>query len=209
MKIVVIDYGSGNLKSVVNTLNLIKESGDEIIVSNNKDDLKIASHIILPGVGNFKDCILSLKKYEGYIEELRNQVLKIQKPFLGICVGMQVLSSVGFEDGENNGLGFIDGKVIKITKKDGFKIPQMGWNSLKINYNHPILKDVESGADVYFANSYHFKCQNQNNILATVDYSEEINAILLKKNIVGIQFHPEKSGEVGLKILKNFLDWRF
>lgn len=208
MKIVVIDYGSGNLKSVVNALETIAP-GDEIKISNTPSDLKHASHIILPGVGAFKDCITGLKSHQGLIEELRNQLLKEKKPFLGICVGMQALATTGLENGEHSGLGLIDGKVIKLEPQENLKIPQMGWNELQIKESHPILKEINEGDHIYFANSYHFICQNQGNIIASVNYGDQINAIIAKNNIIGIQFHPEKSGEVGLRILRNFLDWRF
>jgi glutamine amidotransferase len=207
MKIVVIDYGAGNLFSMVNALE-IASNGHEIIVSNKKEDLKKANYIILPGVAAFGDCMNGLKACEGLLEELRAQIMNEKKPFLGICVGMQVLASIGFEDGENKGLGFIDGKVVKI-ESEGLKVPQMGWNNLEIRQNHPILKEVQENSHVYFANSYQFIAQNQGNIVAQVEYGGKINAILAKNNIVGIQFHPEKSGEVGLKILSNFLSWRY
>ncbi len=211
MKIVIIDYGSGNLQSVVNALESLK-TGHEIVISARKEDLKKATHIILPGVGAFGDCMAGLKVQEGFAEEMRYQAVVEQKPFLGICVGMQVLASMGYENGEHKGLGFIDGKVVKIEAKDDLKVPHMGWNELIINEahsKHQLLKGIQNGDHVYFANSYHFLCQNSGNIVAQTDYGFKMSAILAKRNIVGIQFHPEKSGEVGLKILKNFLDWRY
>ncbi len=210
MKVVIIDYGSGNLKSVFNAFESIN-LGIEIIISNKVQDLKSASHIVLPGVGAFADCMKGLKSTPCLIEELRNQVLREKKPFLGICVGMQVLASSGNENGESQGLGFIDGRVQKIiSENNDLKIPHMGWNELILSkINHPLLKDIKSGDHVYFANSYHFLCQNEGNIIAQVEYGGKINAMIAKNNIVGIQFHPEKSGEVGLKILKNFLEWRY
>ncbi len=211
MKIVIIDYGAGNLQSVVNALESLN-LGHEILVSNRKEDLKKATHIILPGVGAFGDCMAGLKLQEGFAEEMRYQAVVEQKPFLGICVGMQVLASIGYENGEHKGLGFIDGKVVKIEPKTDLKVPHMGFNELIINAEHAkhqLLKGIKNGDHVYFANSYHFLCQNRGNILAQVDYGFKMNALLAKRNIVGIQFHPEKSGEVGLRILKNFLDWRY
>jgi len=122
---------------------------------------------------------------------------------------MQVLASIGYENGEYQGLGFINGKVEKITAQEGLKIPHMGWNEIMLKPNkHPALKDVKNGEHFYFANSYHFICQNENNVLAQVEYGSKLNAIVAKENILGIQFHPEKSGEAGLLILKNFLNWR-
>lgn len=211
MKTVIIDYGSGNLQSVLNALESLN-TGHKIIISKNPEDLKTATHLILPGVGAFADCMHGLKAVEGMSEALHKQVMTEKKPLLGICVGMQVLASKGLENGETAGLGFIDGKVIKIEGSESLKVPHMGWNELMIRAeqaNHPILKGIKNGDHVYFANSYHFLCQNEGNVLAQVEYGSKINAVIAKKNIIGIQFHPEKSGEVGLHILKNFLNWRF
>ncbi len=220
MKILVINYNSGNLKSVVNALEYVNERDNlqcEIFVSNDANDLKKADKIILPGVGSFSDCVAGIYKNQDFVEELKNQILSEKKKFFGICVGMQVLAEIGFENQETKGLGFIEGEVRKIDFSDAknlnsdekmsLKIPQMGWNNLKILQNHPILKEIEEKADVYFANSFHFLCKNSENIVAQVDYGIEINAIIAKENVVGVQFHPEKSGEIGLKILKNFLKW--
>ena len=179
------------------------------IISNKVIDLKSANYFILPGVGAFGDCMEGLKSVDGFLSELRNQILKYKKPFLGICVGMQVLASSGLENGEHQGLGFINGKVEKIIGDENLKIPHMGWNSLKIKQpKHAIFRDIKEEENFYFANSYHFICQNDNNVLGYVDYGAKINSVIAKDNIVGAQFHPEKSGEAGLKFLKNFLAWR-
>ncbi|NBU82100.1 MAG: imidazole glycerol phosphate synthase subunit HisH [Flavobacteriaceae bacterium] len=208
MKIVIIDYGAGNVKSVFNALKKIDNLCD-VIISSDLADIKSANYFILPGVGAFGDCMNSLKSVEGLLSELRNQVLNYKKPFLGICVGMQVLASIGLENGEHHGLGLINGRVEKIPAENGLKIPQMGWNSLKIkSVNHPIVLEIAQDEDFYFANSYHFICQNENNVIGYVDYGIKINAIIAKDNIIGAQFHPEKSGKAGLKFLKNFIDWR-
>lgn len=208
MKIVIIDYGAGNVKSVFNALKKIDNLCD-VIISSDLADIKSANYFILPGVGAFGDCMNSLKSVEGLLSELRNQVLNYKKPFLGICVGMQVLASIGLENGEHHGLGLINGRVEKIPAENGLKIPQMGWNSLKIkSINHPIVLEIAQDEDFYFANSYHFICQNENNVIGYVDYGIKINAIIAKDNIIGAQFHPEKSGKAGLKFLKNFIDWR-
>ncbi len=211
MKTVIIDYGSGNLQSVYNALESLN-LGHEILISNRGEVLKTATHLVLPGVGAFADCMQGLKSVEGLSEALHKQVMIEKKPLLGICVGMQVLASVGFENGENKGLGFIDGKVVKIETDAALKIPHMGFNELILRpeqAGHAILKNIKNGDHVYFANSYHFLCQNEGNVLAQVEYGIKLNAVIAKKNIVGIQFHPEKSGEVGLQILKNFLNWRY
>ncbi len=219
MKTVIIDYGSGNLQSVSNAL-LSLNLGHEVIVSDRPEILKTATHLVLPGVSAFVDCMQGLKAIEGMSEALHKQVMLEKKPLLGICVGMQVLASKGYEGGEMAGLGFIDGKVVKIEgnsalsgeEGDKLKIPHMGWNELILRpeqASHPILKGIKNGDHVYFANSFHFLCQNEGNVLAQVEYGAKLNAVIAKKNIVGIQFHPEKSGEVGLQILKNFLNWRY
>jgi len=208
MKTVIIDYGSGNVESVLNALSFVKNN-ENFLVSNKPSDIRAANHLILPGVGAFGDCVNGLKSVEGLLPEIRKQVLIEKKPFLGICVGMQVLASIGYENGEHQGLGFINGKVEKITVQEGLKIPHMGWNEIMLKpTKHPALKDVKNGEHFYFANSYHFICQNENNVLAQVEYGSKLNAIIAKENILGIQFHPEKSGEAGLLILKNFLNWR-
>ena len=208
MKTVIIDYGSGNVESVLNALSFVKNN-ENFLVSNKPSDIRAANHLILPGVGAFGDCVNGLKSVEGLLPEIRKQVLIEKKPFLGICVGMQVLASIGYENGEHQGLGFINGKVEKITAQEGLKIPHMGWNEIMLKpTKHPALKDVKNDEHFYFANSYHFICQNENNVLAQVEYGSKLNAIVAKENILGIQFHPEKSGEAGLLILKNFLNWR-
>jgi len=208
MKTVIIDYGAGNVESVLNALSFVKNN-ENFLVSNKPSDIRAANHLILPGVGAFGDCVNGLKSVEGLLPEIRKQVLIEKKPFLGICVGMQVLASIGYENGEHQGLGFINGKVEKITVQEGLKIPHMGWNEIMLKpTKHPALKDVKNGEHFYFANSYHFICQNENNVLAQLEYGSKLNAIVAKENILGIQFHPEKSGEAGLLILKNFLNWR-
>lgn len=206
MKTVIIDYGSGNIESVFNALSLVKSSDHEIVISKNPLDLKSATSLILPGVGAFADCIAGLKSVTGLAEELRKQVITEKKPFLGICVGMQVLASKGFENGEHQGLSFINGRVEKI--ETGLRIPHMGWNEVTIKNEHPALNGIKSGEHFYFANSYHFSCQNEHNELAHVEYGVKLCAAIAKDNIFGVQFHPEKSGEAGLKLLKNFLNWR-
>ena len=207
MKIVIIDYGAGNVESVFNAISAVKTVG-EVVISNRPSEIKSANHLILPGVSSFEDCMSGLKSVNGLIEEIRRQVLNEKKPFIGICAGMQVLASIGYENGEHQGLGFVNGKVEKINAPN-LKIPHIGWNEIMIKPNkHKVLKDIKNDDHFYFANSYHFVCQNENNALAHVEYGSKICAIIAKDNIFGVQFHPEKSGEVGLKLLKNFLNWR-
>lgn len=207
MKIIIIDYGSGNVASVYNALRNI-DSNCLIEITNNESELKSSTHIILPGVGAFNDCMQGLRQQPNFLSELRKQIIKEKKPFLGICVGMQVLASIGYENGEHQGLNYINGRVKKLAEEN-LKIPHMGWNELMIkNSKHPLLKNIAQGDHFYFANSYHFICQNDNNVLAQVQYgSNKINAIIAKENIVGAQFHPEKSAEKGLEFLKNFINF--
>jgi imidazole glycerol-phosphate synthase subunit HisH len=207
IKAVIIDYGSGNLHSANKAF--VKAMGDaglegSVILSSNPKDLDDATHIILPGVGAFGDCIAGLRASKGMVEKLEQQVLGNKKPFLGICVGMQLLAEKGLEDGEHKGLGWIKGDVVKINKTQGFRIPQMGWNNLKISRKSKLLTGVADNADVYFVHSYHMKTDNDN-IVALADYGDEITAIVEKDNIYGVQFHPEKSQQNGLKIISNFL----
>jgi glutamine amidotransferase len=210
MKVVIIDYDAGNVESVFNALTLLCDES-QIVISNKILDLRSATHIILPGVGAFGDCMSNLKAIEGLISEMRNQILVEKKPFLGVCVGMQALANKGLEDGIHEGLGLIDGVVEKITTPQGssLKVPHMGWNNVAIKpNNHPILEGIKDGEHFYFANSYYFNCPNESEILGEYEYAGKRSAILAKDNIFAAQFHPEKSGAAGLKILENFLNWR-
>lgn len=206
--VAIIDYGSGNLKSVYNaiaTLNICKK----ITITDNIDEIAQASHIILPGVGAFADCMEGLKSRSGVIEQITKQAIEQKKPLLGICVGMQILADSGQENGFNLGLGFIAGEVQPIAESENFdksyKIPQIGWNNLEFKKKHAILEGVDENCDVYFANSYRFVAKDEKSVIASVNYGCEIGAIIAKENILGIQFHPEKSGEIGLKFLRNFI----
>ena len=207
MKIALIDYGSGNIQSAYKALELVSNYKKKIsVISNSKDLLKV-DKIILPGVGAFADCIKGLKSISGMIDILNEVVLEKKKPFLGICVGMQLLATEGKEKGNHKGLGWIAGKVIKIKKNKKIKIPHMGWNTVKVISKHPILKRKKF--ESYFVHSYNFVCKDKKNILATCSYQQDITAIVGKENIIGTQFHPEKSQKVGLEILKNFVSWNY
>lgn len=197
MKIGIIDYGMGNLHSVKNAFDSI---GCETIISSDKNELKKADGLILPGVGAFPDAMNFIKNrgMDTFIWEISEE-----KPLLGICLGMQLLFNRGFEFGECKGLGLIAGDVVKIDHP-GVKIPHMGWNKLTIVENSPLLNGISNGDQVYFVHSYKAIVQNRQNLLATTEHGGEITAIVSKKNIFGCQFHPEKSGEIGLQILKNF-----
>lgn len=211
MNVVIVDYGAGNLKSVANAIAKIKNDENldlQLKISDKKEDLNLADKIILPGVGAYGDCMAGLKQKD-LILELNTQIIKNKKKFLGVCVGMQVLSEAGYEDGTNLGLGFIKGNVQKINDFDQtLKIPHMGWNEVEFVFDHEILlKNIQKKEHFYFANSYHFIAQDKKDILGSCNYEQIINAAILKDNILGLQFHPEKSGEAGLQILSNFLSW--
>ena len=207
MKIALIDYGSGNLQSAYKALELVSNSKNKIFITSNSKDLLKADKIILPGVGAFADCIKGLKSISGMIDVLNEVVLEKKKPFLGICIGMQLLATKGKEKGDHDGLGWIKGKVIKIKKNKKIKIPHMGWNTVKVISKHPILKRKKF--ESYFVHSYNFICRDKKNIIGTCDYQQKITAIVGKENIIGTQFHPEKSQKVGLEILKNFISWNY
>ena len=208
MNIALIDYGSGNLQSAYKALELAGNyKKNNIIVTSKSKDLQKVDKIVLPGVGAFADCMQGLKNLPGMIETLHENVLQKKKPFLGICVGMQLLATEGKEKGNHKGLNWIEGKVIKIKKKRNLKIPHMGWNTVKTISKHPILKKKKF--ETYFVHSYNFICKNKKNILATCNYQQIITAIIGKENIIGTQFHPEKSQKIGLEILKNFIRWTY
>jgi glutamine amidotransferase len=207
VKIALIDYGSGNLQSAYKALELVSNCKNKIFITSNSKDLLKADKIILPGVGAFADCIKGLKSISGMTDVLNEVVLEKKKPFLGICIGMQLLATKGKEKGDHDGLGWIKGKVIKIKKSKKIKIPHMGWNTVKVISKHPILKRKKF--ESYFVHSYNFICKNKKNIIATCDYQQKITAIVGKENIIGTQFHPEKSQKIGLEILKNFVSWNY
>ena len=203
--IAVIDYGVGNLFSLLSSLNYV---GLETKLTNDIEEIKSAKGIILPGVGAFRDAIGNLEKY-GLKEILINEA-KNGKPFLGICLGMQMLFEKSYEYGEYEGLGLIDGTVEEIKKyihkNSDLKIPHMGWNSLAINdefKNDEILKGVNENEYVYYVHSY-FAKTDMKNIVAYSEYGTKISGIVKNKNVYGMQFHPEKSGDTGLKLLKNW-----
>ncbi len=207
MKTVIINYGSGNLRSVEKGVLFASQSLNmEIKVTASSDEVRSADRIILPGVGSFADCMKGLTAISGMREALEEVVIERGRPFLGICVGMQLLADQGLEHVSTKGLGWISGVVDKIAV-DKLKVPHMGWNNLEIAQSHTLFNEVSSGDHAYFVHSYHFKVTNPKNILAHVDYGGYIAAAVVRDNISGTQFHPEKSQAVGLKTIENFLKW--
>ena len=213
MSVVIIDYGSGNLRSAAKAFEAANNHGDlnfRIEVTNDPDRLRKADRVVLPGVGAFADCKAGLDAIDGMHDALDEVVLKGAKPFLGICVGMQLIAERGLEHGETKGLGWIGGDVVALEPSDkSLKIPHMGWNDLNIAaVDHPLFQGLKPGSHAYFVHSYHFVASNPNHVLATVDYGGPVTAAIGRDTIVGTQFHPEKSQATGLAFIENFLKWK-
>jgi glutamine amidotransferase len=212
MTTVVIDYGSGNLRSAAKAFErAARETGADgrVLVTNHADSLRGASRIVLPGVGAFADCRRGLAAVPGMEDALRHVVIEEGRPFLGICVGMQLLAERGREFETIDGLDWIKGEVLPLAPKDpALKIPHMGWNELKIKRPHPVFAGIEDGAHAYFVHSYGLVPTNPADLIAEVDYGGPIAAAIGRNNIVGVQFHPEKSQATGLRLIANFLRWR-
>ena len=203
--ITIIDYGSGNILSAKQSFARVinKENLDaDVCISGNPDIIKNSTHIVLPGQGAFETCINGLKQIPGMIDELNNFVVVKKKPFFGICVGMQLLANNSLENGDHRGLGWIDGTIEKLPNEN-LKMPHMGWNSIRVlNKN---LKINPKETDYYFVHSYYFNCKNKDNIMAETNYGINFPSIVNKENIYGLQFHPEKSSDQGLDIIKYFI----
>ncbi len=218
MKLVIIDYGSGNLKSVENAFkNSIKESSlnFNIEVSGELNSIINSDLIVLPGVGSFPDCKKGLKKINGLIDVLFDQVIIKYKPFLGICVGMQLMAEYSLEKVNTKGFGWFNGSIEKINNTGtdylgkNYKIPHMGWNNLEISEDkHSILHNITDKEQFYFVHSYYLNTKEKSNIYASTQYSHEIPAVIAKDNYVGVQFHPEKSSYSGQKLISNWLKWK-
>jgi imidazole glycerol-phosphate synthase subunit HisH len=208
VKLCVVDYGSGNLRSAAKAFEHEARGEAEVIVTADADRVRKADRIVLPGQGAFGDCAAGLRAVPGMVEALEHAVLKRAVPFLGICVGMQLLAATGYEHGTHAGLGWLGGEVRKMEPADpALKLPQLGWNALDFQA-HPLLAGWPPGAHVYFANSYHYRPADPAAVLATADYGGPIVAAVAKGNIAGTQFHPEKSQAIGLTLVANFLKWR-
>ena len=206
-KVVIVDYGLGNIISAQQSF--IKTIQDnffdaEVIISNRPSDIYTSSHIVLPGQGAFFSCITGLKKIHGMIEALEENVLINKKPFLGICVGMQLLAEIGYENGIHQGLGWIKGSIKKL-EANKLKLPHMGWNNIQIVNNSFEMSFDQKKNDYYFVHSYFFDCLEEKNIIASTKYGLDFPSIVGKENIYGVQFHPEKSSEQGLGLINNFL----
>ena len=208
-KIALIDYGAGNIQSVYNALQKIKSDHDlsfDVIITHNPTDIESADKIILPGVGSYNACMKGILSHDGLKQALDKAVLQDKKPFLGICVGMQLLSDYGLEHGHHQGLGYISGHVAPFELPKDFKIPHVGWNIIHITCEHPLLEGVRDMDYVYFVHSYYMQLDKKY-IALMGNYGHDFPAMIIKDNIVGIQFHPEKSQSVGLNLLRNFILW--
>lgn len=217
--VIIIDYGSGNLRSAEKSFVRVaseKNTDFAIKVSNRADDIASADRIVLPGQGAFRDCMENLQNLDGMIAALNEAVLKKGTPFLGICVGMQLMATRGMEHGVTAGLNWIDGEVVPIAPKDkALKIPHMGWNDLVFpsqstaqDNRHLVLRSTDSLENFYFVHSFMFQCTYSHHLLAMTDYGGLIPAIVGRDNMIGMQFHPEKSHMAGLRLLSGFLDWK-
>jgi len=200
-KIVIVDYSCGNIDSVNSAITYHGLKG---IVTRDPTIINSADKIILPGQGSFKIGVNNLKKYNLF-DLIISKALDDNTPILGICLGMQVLATTGFENGKENGLNLIPGNIEKM-KETKLKLPHIGWNEIKVNKKNSILKNIKNQTDFYFVHSYRFVCEDNDDILTTTKYEDTFVSSVCKKNIFGVQFHPEKSLTAGLQLIKNFID---
>ncbi|UFM64400.1 imidazole glycerol phosphate synthase subunit HisH [Paracoccus sp. MA] len=208
MRVALVDYDSGNLHSAEKAFALMgREAGAEVVVTSDPAVVARAERIVLPGDGAFPACRAALDAVPGMVEALREAVLDRAVPFMGICVGMQMLAEIGHEYRDTAGLGWIGGEIEAIDAP-GLKVPHMGWNDLTVLRPHPLLDGIATGDHAYFVHSWQFRVADPAHLLATADYGGPVTAVVGKGNIVGTQFHPEKSQAVGLRIIGNFLRWR-
>jgi imidazole glycerol-phosphate synthase subunit HisH len=211
--VTIIDYGSGNLRSAAKAFERAgRERGvdAEIVVTDDVEAVRRADRIVLPGVGAFADCRAGLDAVTGMVEVLEERVIRGGVPFLGICVGMQLMATEGREKTVTRGLGWIPGAVVRLEPKSGLKVPHMGWNTLSFHQPHPLLAGIPDGPDglhAYFVHSYHLAVNRPEMLVATTDYGQQVTAIVGRDNLLGTQFHPEKSQTLGLSLIGNFLEW--
>jgi imidazole glycerol-phosphate synthase subunit HisH len=210
--VALIDYGSGNLRSAEKALARAAAEGmtsHEIVLATRPEQVMMAERVVLPGVGAFADCMRGVSSIPGMLDALEEKVRAHGAPFLGICVGMQLLADNGREHGDHKGLGWLPGEVVRLEPADAeLKVPHMGWNALSFMQPHPLFEGIADGTDVYFVHSYYLRPKFAEHILAATDYGGSIPAVVGQDNIVGTQFHPEKSQAIGLQLLEHFLKWR-
>ena len=215
MRVAIIDYGSGNLRSATKAFErAAREAGisAEIDLTSDADRVRTADRIVLPGVGAYADCAAGLRAVDGMWDAVEDVAIAKGRPFLGICVGMQLMSERGLEKTVTHGFGWISGDVKEITPADpALKIPQIGWNTIELLRPHPLFSGIETGPKglhAYFVHSYHLDARNPAELVATADYGGPVTAAVARDNLVGTQFHPEKSQALGLALITNFLKWR-
>jgi glutamine amidotransferase len=214
MTLAIVDYGSGNIRSAAKAFErAASEAGLDprsVRVVRSAREVRLADRVVVPGVGAFADCRSGVLAIDGLWQAL-NEHVRAGKPALGICVGMQLMATTGLEHGRWQGFGWIPGAVRAIEPPDGLKVPHMGWNDLDAARSHPLLDGLRLGADglnAYFCHSYHMAADDPGDVLLTTDYGQAITAMVVRDNIAGTQFHPEKSQELGLRMIANFLRWR-
>jgi glutamine amidotransferase len=212
MTVAIVDYGSGNLRSAAKAIErAARETGadDRVVVTSNPREVADADRIVLPGVGAFADCRAGLYGVPGMVDTLQREVVERGKPFLGICVGMQLMATRGVEYGIHAGLDWIQGDVVRIQPgKDHLKIPHMGWNELGELKPHALLAGIAARDHAYFVHSFQLKASRPETVLALTDYGGPITAVIGRDNLAGTQFHPEKSQATGLRLIANFLAWK-
>ena len=213
MSCVIVDYASGNLHSAEKSFQRMAQEtgqGGPVVVTSDPDAVAGAERIVLPGVGAFADCRAGLMAREGLFDAIARRVIDEGAPFLGICVGEQMMASIGREHGHDTpGFDWIPGEVVRIAASNpGLKIPHMGWNELEIAAEHPVLSGISTGDHAYFVHSYHLVSEDPGHVLATTDHGGPVTAMVGRNNLVGTQFHPEKSQATGLRLIANFLTWR-
>ncbi|MCF6302626.1 MAG: imidazole glycerol phosphate synthase subunit HisH [Devosiaceae bacterium] len=213
--ITIIDYGSGNLRSAQKAFQRAAREADieaNIVVTNSAERVVGADRIVLPGVGAFADCRAGLFALPGMRQVLKERVIEAGVPFFGICVGMQLMAQRGLEKGTHEGFGWIEGEVVPLSpKQTDLKIPHMGWNTLSQAKDHPLFEDINTGPNglhAYFVHSFHMQTTSESPLLATTEYGQKITAAVSCDNMVGTQFHPEKSQKLGLAMITNFLRWK-
>jgi len=215
MRVAIIDYGSGNLRSATKAFERAAREGGiaaEIDLTADPERVRTADRIVLPGVGAYADCAAGLRAVPGMWETVEETAVGRARPFLGICVGMQLMSERGLEKDVTNGFGWIAGDVREITPADpALKIPQIGWNTIEVKHPHPLFEGIatgEKGLHAYFVHSYHLDARNSDQVLAVADYGGPVTAAVGRDNLAGTQFHPEKSQALGLALIANFLRWK-
>ena len=210
MSVAIVDYGSGNLRSAAKAFERAASDAagrPGVTVTADPAEVARADRIVLPGVGAFVDCMTGLAGLSGMVDALHERV-RAGVPLLGICVGMQLMASVGEEHGVHDGLGWVPGRVVPLPPGDGLRIPHMGWNEIETRGDHPILAGLEDRTHAYFVHSYMMVPDDPEDVLAVTDYGGPVPAVVGRDNVLGTQFHPEKSQRNGLALISRFLEWR-